>query len=60
MDKTAAIAFIRDFARKSVPLEDQERFIEAVEKDLMSLHEGNIARHRIRNSEYETWYKTWH
>lgn len=25
---------------------------------IMSLHEGNIARHRIRDVEYETWQKT--
>ena len=60
MDKTAAIAFIRGYAQRSVPLEDQAHFVEAVERDIMSLHEGNIARHRIRNVEYEAWHKTWH
>jgi hypothetical protein len=60
MDKTRAIAFIREFAIVSIPLQDQERFIEAIEKDLMSLHEGNIARHRIREVEYEKWKKTWY
>lgn len=60
MDKTAAIAFIREYAKSSIPIKDQARFVEAVERDIMSLHEGNIARHRIRNEEYETWQKTWH
>lgn len=60
MDKAAAIAFIREYARLSIPAEDQAHFVEAVERDIMSLHEGNIARHRIRNVEYETWHKTWH
>ena len=60
MDKTAAIALIREYARLSIPPEDQARFIESVEKDIMSLHEGNIARHRIRDVEYEEWQKTWH
>lgn len=60
MDKRAAIAFIREYARLSIPPEDQAHFVESVERDIMSLHEGNIARHRIRDIEYETWQKTWH
>ena len=60
MDKTAAVAFIREYARHSIPPEDQAHFVKSVERDIMSLHEGNIARHRIRNVEYEAWQKTWH
>jgi hypothetical protein len=61
MDKTAAIAFIREYVRLSIPREDQAHFIESVERDIrVSLHEGNIARHRIRDVEYEAWKKTWH
>ncbi len=30
MDKKAAIAFIRKYARLSIPLEDQSHFVEAV------------------------------
>lgn len=59
MNKTMAIASIRAVSQYSVPSKDQIRFIETVEKDLMSLHEGNIARHRIRLSEYQEWQKTW-
>ena len=59
MDKTVAIATIREYARLFIPSENQAQFVEAVERDLMSLHEGNIARHRIRPAEYETWRKTW-
>lgn len=60
MDKTQAIALIREFAKKSIPFEDQSRFIEIVEYDLMNLHEGNIARLRLTPIEYETWQKSWH
>lgn len=60
MNKTTAIAFIRENAQISIPLEDQSRFIEATERDVMSLHEGNIARHRLRNTEYAAWHKIWH
>lgn len=59
MDKTAAIATIRIYAQRDVSSEDQAHFIEAVEKDLMSLHEGNIARHRLQLSEYIAWQKMW-
>lgn len=60
MDKTAAIAYIKEYARISIPPEDQSKFVESVERDIMSLHEGNIARHRIRDVEYASWQKTWH
>jgi len=35
------------------------RFVEVVETELMSLHEGNIARYRLRPSEYHAWEKNW-
>jgi DNA-binding transcriptional ArsR family regulator len=60
MDKTKAIAFIREYTKHYIPTEEQAHFIETVERDIMSLHEGNIARHRIRSAEYETWHKTWY
>jgi len=59
MNKTAAIATIRQYAQNSVPTEEQPRFIEEVERDVMSLHEGNIARHRLLPSDYERWRKVW-
>jgi Fic/DOC family len=59
MDKKAAIAFIRQSAAQAVPETDQARFSEVVETELMSLHEGNIARYRIRPSQYQTWQATW-
>ena len=59
MNKTNAIAHIRNYAKISVPVEEQIHFIEEVEKDLMSLHEGNIARHRLLPSEYQLWQEIW-
>ena len=38
---------------------DVDRFIETVETDIMGLHEGNIARFRLRPSDYHSWLKTW-
>ena len=59
MDKTAAAAFIRRLAAEAVPREDQARFIEVVETEVMNLHEGNIARYRLRPSEYQSWLEHW-
>ena len=59
MDKKAATAFIRRRATESVSHESRARFVEVVETELISLHDGNIARYRLRPSEYETWRKTW-
>jgi hypothetical protein len=47
-------------AINSVPPDDQSRFIETVEIELRSLYEGNIARYRLRLSEYEFWQKFWY
>ncbi len=60
MDKQAAVAAIKQKACDAISVENQARFIEIVETELMSLHKGNIARFRLRPSEYDTWLKTWH
>jgi hypothetical protein len=59
MNKKAATAFIQQQAAEDVPQEDRARFVEVVETEIMSLHEGNIARYRLRPSQYQTWRETW-
>jgi hypothetical protein len=59
MDKKAAAAFIKQRALEEVNQEDQMRFIEVVETEMMNLHEGNIARYRLRPTEYQAWLKHW-
>jgi fido (protein-threonine AMPylation protein) len=59
MDKKAATAVIKQRAMGSMPQEERARFIEVVETELMNLHEGNIARYRLRPSQYQTWRETW-
>jgi Fic family protein len=59
MDKKAATALVRERAAEQVPPADQARFIEVVETELMSLHEGNIARYRLRPAEYQSWQQGW-
>ncbi|MBC7682007.1 MAG: Fic family protein, partial [Ferruginibacter sp.] len=55
LDKTHAIAYVHSFAQTQVPVSDGGHFIEVAETELMSLHEGNIARYRVRPSEYQHW-----
>ncbi len=60
MDKKAVTAFIRQRATQDLPHEDQARFVEVVETEMMTLHEGNIARYRLRPSEFQAWRQGWH
>lgn len=43
----------------AVSKQDQGRFIEMVETQLLTLTGGNIARHRLRPLEYERWKQNW-
>ncbi|RXK81043.1 Fic family protein [Filimonas effusa] len=38
---------------------DQTKFIEAVETELLAVHEGNFARYHIRPSEFKRWQEVW-
>ena len=59
LDKRAAVAWI---AGKAAPLpaDDRDRFIEIIETELSSLHEGNIARYNLRPAEFKNWKQSWH
>ena len=59
LDKPQAITHIHRFAREQIAALDRARFIEVVETQLLSLHEGNIARYRLRPSEFHAWRKSW-
>ena len=59
IDKKATTAMARQRAAEQVSQADQARFVEVVETELMSLHEGNIARYRLRPAEYEAWRQGW-
>ena len=59
MKKPAAVAAIRKYALERVPESERARFTEIVEVELMSLHEGNIARYRIRPSRFAVWKGIW-
>ena len=59
MNKISAVAAIKKHAASEVDAADQARFIEVTETELMCLHEGNMARYRIRPSEFSEWQQHW-
>ena len=59
MTKQQAIGHVRDIALQSLPASDQSRFVEVVHNTLMNLHEGNMARYRLRPSEFVAWRREW-
>jgi len=58
-DKKEAILAIKKTAEENVRQDERARFIEVVETELMSLHEGNIARYRLRPKEFRAWREKW-
>lgn len=60
MDKLKGSQYIAKLPKENVPLEDRNRFIEIVEIEVSSLHEGNFARFKIRPSEFFEWQRGWH
>ncbi len=59
MDRAAAIEFIRREAAEKAPPEDRARLVEVAETEIMSMHDGNFARYRVRPSEYHAWRASW-
>lgn len=48
-------ATLRPLAGQLIPGEDLPRFLKTVLEELRGLHEGNIARYRLRLAEFRTW-----
>jgi len=59
MGKKAAAAYLQQYASEQLPALNQHHFVEIAETELMYLHEGNIARYKLRYSEYRSWQETW-
>ena len=51
--------FIKAWSSRNIPVDDQNRFREVAEIEVISLHEGNFARFRIRHSEFTNWKAMW-
>jgi hypothetical protein len=59
MDKRAAAKWIAMQVTQEIPQNDQPRFVEVVETEISNLHEGNMARYRLRPSEFDAWKRDW-
>lgn len=58
MNPKLASETITDFAIQIIE-PDRPKFIEAVETELMSLHEGNFARYWVSPNEFKQWKAGW-
>lgn len=59
MDKGRAARWIAEQVNTMANEMDRRRLIEVVETELCCLHEGNIARYRLRPSEFRDWQQQW-
>jgi hypothetical protein len=59
LSRREALAHVTRWTREQLPGDEQERFREVVESELLALHEGNFARFRIRPSEFRAWWEGW-
>ena len=55
--RTAAKAdqWISQHAAAEIPMDDRAKFIETIRGELLGLHQGNIARYRLRPGEFARW-----
>lgn len=58
-DKREAVDWIVRKAKQEIGDDDRARFIEIVEIELGSLHEGNIASYRLQQPEFISWKESW-
>lgn len=59
-NKPQATALIQETAKRLAAANERSRLVEAVETELLGLHEGNIARYRLRPADYQQWKHTWY
>ena len=59
VSRRRALDHVMSWTRQHIPEQDQERFREIVESELLAIHEGNFARYRVRPSEFQAWRDGW-
>ncbi len=59
LDRRAALEHVAAWTRDEIPEDEQERFQTLIEEELLSVHEGNFVRYRVRPSEFCAWQKIW-
>ena len=56
--KATTFGAVKQMAANLVPAEDLPKFAKLVSDELRNLHEGNIARYRLRLEEFKAWQKS--
>ena len=59
MSRVLADHWITTNAKEQVPESDTSRFVQVVKAELERLHEGNIARYKLRPREFNAWISGW-
>ncbi len=59
MGKKEAAKFIATWVDGNIDQPERGRFTEAVETELLALHEGSFARYQVRPSEFAEWQTVW-
>ncbi len=59
MDRSETEDWIAEEVERSLPKSDRQRFQELISIEMDGLHSGNIARHRLRLSEFDAWKNSW-
>jgi hypothetical protein len=59
MGQRDAVKWISENAASELDEVERSKFIGVVETELRSLHEGNIARYRLRPGEFDAWLRGW-
>jgi hypothetical protein len=59
MARPEARRHLEEWAETHVDAAERARFVDVVEAELLSLHEGNFARYQIRPSEFAAWSRAW-
>ena len=59
MDKAQANAHVEAWTAQHIDEPERGRFCEIAERELLSMHEGNFARFRVRPFEFSAWQEAW-
>lgn len=55
-----ALKYLEKWTSENLSADQREKFAEVAEDEILSLHEGNFARYKIRPLEFEAWQEIWH
>jgi len=59
MNQYNADKYVNNWTSQHITKADYARFVEAVDTELLDLHEGNFARFKLKLSEFNAWKQQW-